>query len=74
MTLQDAFRELVTKRAWYKNSGILQQNAIRDKRFFLEGRAIPEERIRRYLRTAGWEQVQQEQWTKGDSLKKDGGA
>lgn len=63
MTLHEAFAQLIQKRGWYKNSGILQPNAFRDKQFFLGGKAISEERIRQYLRAAGWEQTQKEQWT-----------
>lgn len=63
MILQDAFRMLIKKRGWYKGSGILQQAAFRDKQNFLEGKSIPEERMRHYLRSAGWEQILQEQWT-----------
>lgn len=63
MTLHNAFAKLIVMRAWYKNSNILRQQAIRDKRLFLEGKQIPEERIRQYLRAAGWVQIQQEKWT-----------
>ena len=62
MTLNEAFSRLITQQAWYKNSGYLKEQAIRDKRNFLAGKIIPEVRIREYLRTAGWEQTQEEQW------------
>ena len=32
------------------------------QRLFLAGKSIPEERMREYLRAAGWEQIQEEQW------------
>ena len=47
---------------WYKNSDYIRQQAVRDKRLFLAGKSIPEERMREYLRAAGWEQIQEEQW------------
>lgn len=63
MILHDAFRVLINKRGWYIKSGVLQQAAFRDKQKFLNGKGIPEERIRQYLRAAGWVQIQQEKWT-----------
>lgn len=63
MTLNEAFAQLIMKQAWYVNSRYSKPQALRDKRFFLSGKAIPEERMREYLRAAGWEQIQQEQWT-----------
>ena len=33
---------------------------------FLAGKIIPEVRIREYLRAAGWEQTQEEQWAEKD--------
>ena len=41
---------------------LMTQQAVRDKRLFLVGKSIPEERMREYLRAAGWEQTQEEQW------------
>ena len=49
MTLNEAFSKLITQQAWYKNSGYLKEQAIRDKRYFLAGKMIPEVRIREYL-------------------------
>lgn len=66
MTLKEAFSILITQPLWYKNSEYIKQQAVRDKRLFLAGKSIPEERIREYLRAAGWEQVQEEQWTEKD--------
>ena len=66
MTLNEAFSKLITQQAWYKNSGYLIEQAIRDKRYFLAGKMIPEVRIREYLRAAGWEQTQEEQWAEKD--------
>ena len=66
MTLNEAFSRLITQQAWYKNSGYLKEQAIRDKRNFLAGKIIPEVRIREYLRDAGWEQTQVEQWAEKD--------
>lgn len=63
MTLKEAFSILIVKPFWYKDSGYSKQYAFRDKKNFLNGKPIPEERIREYLRAAGWEQIQQEQWT-----------
>ena len=57
MTLKEAFSLLITQPLWYKNS-----DYVRDKRLFLVGKSIPEERMREYLRAAGWEQTQEEQW------------
>lgn len=62
MTLHEAFGELIKQLGWYKNSGVIRQVAVRDKRLFLSGKSIPEERMRQYLRIAGWIQTQQEQW------------
>lgn len=45
-----------------QNSDYIRQQAVRDKRLFLVGKSIPEERMREYLRAAGWEQTQEEQW------------
>ena len=59
MTLKEAFSLLITQPLWYKN---IRQQAVRDKRLFLAGKSIPEERMREYLRAAGWEQIQEEQW------------
>ncbi|MBV4286971.1 hypothetical protein KSZ26_05330 [Alistipes onderdonkii] len=64
MTLKEAFSLLITQPLWYKNSDYIRQQAVRDKRLFLAGRSIPEERMRHYLKTAGWEQTQEEQWEK----------
>ena len=66
MTLNEAFSRLITQQAWYKNSGYLKEQVIRDKRNFLAGKIIPEVRIREYLRAAGWEQTQEEQWAEKD--------
>ena len=66
MTLNEAFSKLITQQAWYKKSGYLKEQAIRDKRYFLAGKMIPEVRIREYLRAAGWEQTQEEQWAEKD--------
>ena len=52
MTLNDAFSVLIA------------QYAYRDKKNFQNGKLIPEERMRHYLKTAGWEQTQEEQWEK----------
>lgn len=49
MTLNEAFSKLITQQAWYKNSGYLKEQAIRDKRYFLAGKMIPEVRIRRMI-------------------------
>ena len=65
MTLNDAFSVLIAQPFWYKGSGYTKQS-VRDKRLFLAGKSIPEERIREYLRAAGWEQIQEEQWTEKD--------
>ena len=62
MTLKEAFSLLITQPLWYKNSAYIRQQAVRDKRLFLVGKSIPEERMREYLRAAGWEQTQEEQW------------
>ena len=62
MTLKEAFSLLITHPLWYKNSDYIRQQAVRDKRLFLVGKSIPEERMREYLRAAGWEQTQGEQW------------
>ena len=53
MTLKEAFSLLITQPLWYKNSDYIRQQA---------GKSIPEERMREYLRAAGWEQIQEEQW------------
>lgn len=63
MTLYEAFGSLIQKRGWHQNSGMIRQAAVRDKRQFLLGHKIPEERIRGYLRAAGWELIQEEQWS-----------
>lgn len=62
MNLQEAFGYLIQKRAWYKNSGISAAQALRDKRLFLAGKKIPEERMRLYLKSADWICVQEESW------------
>ena len=62
MTLKEAFSLLITQPLWYKNSDYIRQQAVRDKRLFLVGKSIPEERMREYLRAAGWEQTQEAQW------------
>lgn len=64
MTLHEAFAKLIMVRCWYKNSGYLKEQALRDKRYFLMGKQLPEPRLRNYLKAAGWEQVQQEEWAK----------
>lgn len=63
MTLQDAFRQLIETRGWHKNSGVIAQFARRDKQRFLIRQYVPEERIRDYLKSAGWVQTQQEEWS-----------
>ena len=64
MTLNDAFSVLIAQPFWYKGSGYTKQYAYRDKKNFQNGKLIPEERMRHYLKTAGWEQTQEEQWEK----------
>ena len=68
MTLKEAFSLLITQPLWYKNSDYIRQQAVRDKRLFLVGKSIPEERMREYLRAAGWEQTQEEQWAEKSAL------
>ena len=41
MTLHEAFGELIKQLGWYKNSGVIRQVAVRDKRLFLSGKSIP---------------------------------
>ena len=62
MTLKEAFSLLITQPLRYKNSDYIRKQDVRDKRLFLVGKSIPEERMREYLRAAGWEQTQEEQW------------
>lgn len=63
MILKEAFEVLISKRGWYKDSGVDRRLADRDKQNFLKGQSIPEERMRAYLRATGnWEQTQQEEW------------
>ena len=64
MTLNDAFSVLIAQPFWYKGSGYTKQYAYRDKKNFQNGKLIPEERMRHYLKPAGWEQTQEEQWEK----------
>lgn len=63
-TLEDAFRELIQQRKWYVNSLRSPVQAKNDKANFLQGKKIPEERIRNYLSAAGWICAQQELWQK----------
>lgn len=62
MLLEEAFNRLLSRKAWYVGSGISRQNAFRDKKDFLSGKKIPEDRIRRYLAGAGMIQTQVEEW------------
>ena len=62
LNLSDAFAELIKKSGWYRNSGVDRRNANRDKRNFLSGRKIPEDRMRIYLRAAQWVQCSEEKW------------
>lgn len=63
MILQEAFRNLIARRAWHKPSGVDPRLAWRDKANFLKGKNIPESKMRMYLHAAGWFCVQQEEWT-----------
>lgn len=62
MILQEAFRSLISHRAWYKPSGVDPRLALRDKANFLKGKSIPEWKMRMYLSAAGWLRIQQEEW------------
>lgn len=62
MTLHEAFHILIHRRAWYKPSGVNQRLAFRDKKKFLEGKKLPESKMRNYLSAAGWLCTQQEEW------------
>lgn len=68
MILHEAFAELIKFPGWYKNSGYSKEQALRDKRYFLMGKQLPETRLRNYLRAAGWVQIQQEMWEKKANL------
>jgi len=61
-TLNEAFAELIKKRRWYAYSFRVARQAKEDKAKFLKGKVIPEHRIREYLKSAGWEPVQNELW------------
>ena len=50
MTLNDAFSVLIAQPFWYKGSGYTKQYAYRDKKNFQNGKLIPEERMRHYLK------------------------
>lgn len=66
-TLDDCFTELITHRAWWKNSPYDRKSAFVHKKLFLQGK-LPDEIKRIYLRAAGFELVQPEMW-KCDSSK-----
>lgn len=68
MTLNEAFSKLVMTPGWYIGSDYIKRQALRDKQYFLAGKKIPEERMRHYLRAAGWEQTQEEHWQKHQEL------
>lgn len=64
ITLKMAFGELIKKRKWYQCSCYSPFQAKRDKTKFLEGKYVPEKRIRNYLLSAGFQCIQVEEWIK----------
>jgi hypothetical protein len=68
MTLEEAFKDLISRRKWYANTSGSFQQAQKDKSRYLKGLYVPEERIRKYLSEAGWVQAQQEKWKKKDAF------
>lgn len=63
MVINEAFSCLILEKGWYKKSGVTRQIASRDKMRFLKGN-LADEKIRMYLKAAGWECVQKESWNK----------
>lgn len=59
--LNNSFKGLIDKRAWYKKSGVDRKKAYKDKKAFLGG-TLPEDKMRMYLWKAGYVQVQNELW------------
>jgi len=68
--LNECFRQLIRKRAWYKNSNVTRRQAYRDKLYF-EKDILPEQKIRFYLKNAGYELYQEELWKqKNENIEK----
>lgn len=62
LTLEEAFKKLLTIRAWYKDTTISPGMYKKDKYNFQHGNSIPESRIRMYLNAFGAKQTQIEKW------------
>lgn len=67
-TLNECFRELITKRGWSKNSPYDRKVASVHKKLFLADK-LPDETKRVYLQSAGWKCIQVELWQKDDNNK-----
>ena len=62
-TMNEAFRELIKERKWYRYSSRSSFQAQKDKSKFLSGKKVEEEHIRAYLLSAGYKMIQIEKWT-----------
>jgi len=60
-TIYECFEILLSKRCWYKNSGIERRVAANDKTAFKKG-TLSDWKIKKYLEAAGWQQYQPELW------------
>jgi hypothetical protein len=64
--IYECFAELITCRTWYKQSGIDRKRAALDKKYFLNNK-LSEDKIRFYLKNAGYLLYQNEMWIKNNS-------
>lgn len=67
-TLDECFKDLISKRAWSKNSSYDRRTASRHKKLFLAGE-LPDEIKRVYLQSAGYTIVQPELWRQEANLE-----
>lgn len=64
MTIREAFKELISQRAWYVKLDIPEGTANVTKKNFLDGKKVTEDKMKEILFKAGYRIKQVELWEK----------
>ncbi|WP_374949625.1 hypothetical protein [Mucilaginibacter sp.] len=63
MTTKEAFADLLSRKAWYKNTGINKNTADSLTKRFKDGVFISEPKMDEVLTTAGYQVIQEKLWS-----------
>jgi hypothetical protein len=57
-------QDIVKHKFYYGHSNFSAAQALRDKRWAINGKLVSEERARKYLQAAGWKCCSREMWSR----------